>query len=89
MGSRRLYDLIDGEFYGGVAARVAHFDRQGQGPCVVMHKRLAELAVARGVRGFVAEVLAGNEAMIRLAQTSAADVKTLSLGGTVQITALF
>ena len=70
-------------------AFIVHPDWQGQGLGVAMQKRLAELAVARGVRGFVAEVLAGNEAMIRLAQTSAADVKTVSLGGTVQITALF
>jgi GNAT superfamily N-acetyltransferase len=70
-------------------AFIVHPDWQGQGLGVAMQKRLAELAVARGVRGFVAEVLASNETMIRLAHTSAAEVQTVSLGGSVQITALF
>jgi acyl-CoA hydrolase/RimJ/RimL family protein N-acetyltransferase len=70
-------------------AFIVHPDWQGQGLGIAMQKRLAELAVARGVRGFVAEMLAGNEAMIRLAQTSAAEVQTVNLGGSVQITALF
>ncbi len=70
-------------------AFIVHPEWQGQGLGVAMQKRLAELAVARGVRGFVAEVLASNETMIRLAHTSAAEVQTVSLGGTVRITALF
>jgi hypothetical protein len=37
----------------------------------------------------VAEVLASNETMIRLARTSAAEVQMVSLGGSVRITALF
>jgi acyl-CoA hydrolase/RimJ/RimL family protein N-acetyltransferase len=70
-------------------AFIVHPDWQGQGLGIGMQKRLVELAVARGVRGFVAEMLAGNEAMIRLAQTSAAEVQTVNLGGSVQVTALF
>ena len=70
-------------------AFIVHPDWQCQGLGVAMQKRLAELAVARGVRGFVAEVLASNETMIRLARTSAAEVQTVTMGGTVRITALF
>jgi len=70
-------------------AFIVHPDWQGLGLGVQMQQRLAELAVARGVRGFVAEVLASNETMIRLARTSAAEVQMVSLGGSVRITALF
>ena len=70
-------------------AFIVHPDWQGQGLGAAMQKRLVELAVARGVRGFVAEMLASNETMIRLAHAGAAEVQTVTMGGSVRITALF
>jgi hypothetical protein len=43
----------------------------------------------RGVRGFVAEIMSTNDAMIRLAQGGWSSVSTESMGSTVRVTALF
>ena len=70
-------------------AFIVHPGWQGLGLGVQMQRRLAELARARGVRGFVAETLSTNEPMIRLARVASTQVQVQNLGGTVQVTALF
>jgi GNAT superfamily N-acetyltransferase len=70
-------------------AFIVHPDWQRLGLGVAMQRRLAELAVARGVRGFVAEILATNEPMIRLARSVASRVQTESEGSVVRVTAFF
>jgi hypothetical protein len=50
---------------------------------------MAEHAMARGVRGFVAEIMATNQNMIRLAQAGSTKVTVEPGGTTVHVTALF
>jgi len=45
--------------------------------------------MARGVRGFVAEIMATNQNMIRLAQAGSTNVTVEPGGTTVHVTALF
>jgi len=69
-------------------AFMVHPDWQGQGLGGRLQQRLAEHAAARGVRGFVAEILATNEHMIRLARSSGKDVKVEHEGSSVRVTSL-
>jgi hypothetical protein len=46
-------------------------------------------AMARGVRGFVADIMATNPFMIRLARAASTNVKVEPSGTTVRVTALF
>lgn len=62
---------------------------QGSGLGGAMQRRMADHAKARGVRGFVAEILSTNPHMIRLAHEVSTQVSTESMGSTVRITALF
>ena len=62
---------------------------QGCGLGAALQRRLAEHAAARGVRGFVAEMLATNANMVRLAHTGTANVSVEANGTTVRVTALF
>jgi len=62
---------------------------QGCGLGAALQKRLAEHAMARGVRGFVAEMLSTNANMVRLAHTGTANVSVEAAGTTVRVTALF
>ena len=64
-------------------------DWQGCGLGVAMQRRMSEHAIGRGVRGFVAEILATNPHMIRLAHGVSTQVSTDSQGSTVRVTALF
>jgi acyl-CoA hydrolase/GNAT superfamily N-acetyltransferase len=64
-------------------------DWQGCGLGAALQQRLAGHARARGVRGFVAEILPSNQHMIRLAQRASANVSVESTGETRRITALF
>jgi acyl-CoA hydrolase/RimJ/RimL family protein N-acetyltransferase len=85
-------------------AFMVHPAWRGSGLGKAMQQRLAEHAQARGVRGFVAEILATNDAMIRLARAgtlsgassvaasaagAAARMHVESEGSTVRITTLF
>lgn len=71
-------------------AFMVHPDWQGAGLGALMQHRLSALAQARGVRGFVAEILATNDRMIRLARSGGAGgVEVENLGGTVKVTTLF
>ncbi|MDC8772677.1 bifunctional acetyl-CoA hydrolase/transferase family protein/GNAT family N-acetyltransferase [Roseateles albus] len=69
-------------------AFMVHPDWQGQGLGALLQQRMSEHAKARGVRGFVAEVLANNEHMIKLARSLADNVQVESLGSSVKITSL-
>ena len=62
---------------------------QGCGLGAALQRRLAEHAAARGVRGFVAEMLSTNANMVRLAHTGTANVSVEANGTTVRVTALF
>lgn len=62
---------------------------QGCGLGSVLQRRLTEHAKARGVRGFVAEILPSNEHMIRLASGGSTTVNVEDGGDTVRVTALF
>ena len=70
-------------------AFMVHPDWQGTGLGALLQRRLAAHAQARGVRGFVAEILATNDRMIRLARSGAGGVEVENLGGTVKVTTLF
>ncbi len=69
-------------------AFMVHPEWQGQGLGALLQRRMSEHAKARGVRGFVAEVLANNEHMIKLARGLADNVQVESLGSSVKITSL-
>lgn len=62
---------------------------QGCGLGAAMQQRMVEHAKRRGVLGFVAEIMAINSNMIRLANTGSDKVQTESNGTTVKVTALF
>ena len=62
---------------------------QGQGLGSALQARLQECAVARGVRGFVAEILANNERMVRLAAGAKGSSTTTHEDDTIQVTTLF
>jgi RimJ/RimL family protein N-acetyltransferase len=61
---------------------------QGSGLGAALQQRLKEFAVDRGVRGFVAEVLQANAAMLNLAKRLG-NIDVKSEDGTYHITALF
>jgi acyl-CoA hydrolase len=70
-------------------AFMVHPDWQGCGLATAMQRGMAEHAAARGVRGFVAEILPDNKNMIRLARSGAANVNVEKLRDTVKVTVLF
>lgn len=64
-------------------------DWQGCGLGAALQRRLVEHAKARGVRGFVAEMMSTNVNMVRLAHTGSTNVSAEPNGDTVRVTALF
>ena len=62
---------------------------QGTGLGSSMQRRMAVHAKARGIKGFVAEILPGNEKMIALARAGSASVHTERVDDVVHVTALF
>jgi acyl-CoA hydrolase/GNAT superfamily N-acetyltransferase len=76
-------------------AFMVHPEWQGTGLGSALQQRMAEHAAKRGVRGFVAEIMASNLQMIRLARSGVvgADapgkVNVESSGSTVRVTSLF
>ena len=68
---------------------MVHPEWQGKGLGIALEKRMAEHARARGVRGFVAEILPDNDNMIRLAKALPGNVTVEQLRDTVRITVLF
>ena len=72
---------------------MVHPQWQGSGLGSAMLRRMEAHARARGVRGFIAEIMAANERMLRLARHgdggAAAGVSIENLGGTLRVTTLF
>ena len=64
-------------------------DWQGNGLATALQQRMLVQAKRRGVRGFVAEILAENASMIRLARAGSESVTVESQGSTVRVTQLF
>ena len=54
-----------------------------------LQQRLLEHARGRNVQGFVAEILATNEKMIRLARAGAGDISLAAEGSVVRVTTMF
>jgi acyl-CoA hydrolase/RimJ/RimL family protein N-acetyltransferase len=70
-------------------AFMVHPDWQGSGLGTALQHRMTEHAKARGVRGFVAEILASNPNMIRLARSGSSNVNVETTSDTVRVTVLF
>ena len=70
-------------------AFMVHPDWQGCGLGSALQKQMLAHAQGRGVRGFVAEIMASNDHMIRLAQGGAGHVSVESNGDTVRVTTVF
>jgi RimJ/RimL family protein N-acetyltransferase len=70
-------------------AFMVHPKWQGCGLGTAMQQRMAEHAAARGVRGFVAEILPSNPHMLRLARNGSSSVSVENMGDTVRVTRLF
>ena len=62
---------------------------QGCGLGAALQRRMIEHAKARGIRGFVADILSTNVNMVRLANAGTSNVTVESEGETVRVTALF
>lgn len=62
---------------------------QGQGLGTALQTRLQEYAMARGVKGFVAEILASNARMVRLAANAPGVATTTRDEDTIHMTILF
>jgi len=62
---------------------------QGSGLGSALQSRMKEYAIARGLRGFVAEILTRNEKMIRLAKSASEGVTIERDGDSLQVTMLF
>ncbi|WP_119389347.1 GNAT family N-acetyltransferase [Taklimakanibacter lacteus] len=62
---------------------------QGKGVGTALQVRLQEYAAARGVRGFIAEILPGNERMVRLAASATGEATTTRDEDSLQVTVLF
>lgn len=70
-------------------AFMVHPDWQGCGLGAALQRRMAEHARGRGVLGFVAEIMASNENMIRLARAGQGNVSVENSGSTVRVTTRF
>ena len=70
-------------------AFMVHPDWQGCGLGEALQRCMAEHARGRGVLGFVAEILASNETMIRLARSGKGKMSVEHTGSTVRVTTLF
>ena len=68
---------------------IVHPQWQGVGLGAALQRQLAQHAQARGVRGFVAEILSNNQNMIRLARAGAGQVSSEDHGESVKVTTLF
>ena len=70
-------------------AFMVHPQWQGTGLGTVMQRRLMEHAVARGLRGFVAEILPENRKMMKLARSCCDNVSVEKDEDSVHVTMLF
>jgi len=70
-------------------AFMVHPDWQGKGLGAALQQCLLEHARSRNVQGFMAEILATNDKMIRLARAGAGDVTVAADGSVVRVTTMF
>jgi len=70
-------------------AYMIHPDWQGYGLATALQTRMIEYARSKGLRGFTADVLWENRAMIAVMHRSGAEVTTKSDYGTIQVQMLF
>jgi len=70
-------------------AFMVHPDWQGAGLGSALQQQMTAHAQARGVRGFVAEILPDNSKMLKLARHASANVQVERLADTVRVTTLF
>lgn len=73
----------------GDVAFVVRDDRQGKGVGTLLMRRIAEVARARGLRGFTADVLATNQRMLHVFHASGLDISSRLEGGQYGVTMLF
>jgi RimJ/RimL family protein N-acetyltransferase len=64
-------------------------DWQGVGLGSLLHTRLVEYAGRHGVRGFTADVLVGNSAMLRVFERGGHDLTVTTSGGVHEVTMIF
>jgi len=62
---------------------------QGAGLGTILHERTVEYARARGIRGFTANVLVSNPAMLRVFQRGGHELRTTIDGGSYEVTLIF
>jgi len=62
---------------------------QGLGLGTILHERTVEYARAHGVRGFTADVLVTNAAMLKVFQRGAHELTTTMVGGSYEVTMIF
>lgn len=72
----------------GEVAYMIRPEYQGQGLGSLLQKRMAEYAKSKGLRGFKADILEGNESMVKLAQKNFNTTMKLEFGA-YQVTMLF
>ena len=70
-------------------AFMVHPEWQGCGLGGALQRRMAEHAKGRGVLGFVADIMASNDNMVRLARAGPGKVSVEHTGSTVRVTTLF
>jgi acyl-CoA hydrolase/L-amino acid N-acyltransferase YncA len=81
--------FVDAATHIAETAFMVHPRWQGSGLGAALQQRMAEHARARGVQGFVAEIMASNTKMIRLARAGGPNVSLESEGSTVRVTTRF
>ena len=62
---------------------------QGSGLGTILHERTVEYARAHGVRGFTADVLVSNAAMLKVFQRGAHELTSTVSGGSYEVTMIF
>lgn len=95
-GPRENEKLVGGSCYflnpaTGIAevAFMVDPDWQGNGLGGALQTRMTEHAMARGLRGFVAEILANNEKMVRLAKSASENISIERDAEVIHVTMLF
>jgi acyl-CoA hydrolase/RimJ/RimL family protein N-acetyltransferase len=81
--------FVDPHTHLAETAFMVHPAWQGSGLGGELQRRMAEHAQRRGVLGFVAEIMASNDHMIRLARAASDKVTVQGSGSTVRVTTLF
>lgn len=70
-------------------AYMIHPEWQGRGLGTILQRRLVEYARGHGLRGFTADVLTGNAAMLRVFAKSGCRIERRVVSGTYELTMLF